>query len=293
MSSLSTIVETQISAEALERYELQVLPDCPFSLPMGDDLSFLLAQKSTTSASKDISFDPSNGRLSGLSRQGQEARTRLAEILGRFSSGVRHWLQNSIPEYAAGLTSDRVSLRSREEATRVSRLRARNDLLHIDHFPTRPSFGRRILRVYVNIDPTDAHVWSVSERFPELLARLAARNRISARSIEQWTSPTQSMVRQFTGKKPNRTAYDALMVRLHDFLKENQGFQMKAVRKVHTFQPGATWALFADGLAHAQLRGRFALEHSFFVDLDCLVNPDASPLALLQANSSSQSRFAA
>jgi len=283
-------VETQITAEALEQHELQVSPDCPFSLPMDNDLAFLLTQKSTTRASKDISFDPSNGRLSGLRLHDQQARTRLVEILGRFSNGVRSWVQNSIPEYALGLTSDRVSLRSREEATRLSRLRARNDLLHIDHFPTRPSFGRRILRVYVNIDPTDAHVWSVSERFPELLARFAAKNRIPSRTIEQWISPTQSMVQLFRGKKAKRSAYDALMLRLHDFLKESHGFQLKAARKVHTFQPGATWALFADGLAHAQLRGRFALEHSFFVDSDCLLNPEASPLALLQANSTSRSR---
>ena len=292
MNSLSTIADAQVSAAALEQHELQVLPDCPFSLPVGDDLAFLLAQQSISRGGKDISFDPGNGRLSGVRLHDQQARARLAGILGRFSADVTSWVRSSIPEYASGLTRDRVSLRTREEATRVSRLAARNDLLHIDHFPTRPSLGRRILRVYVNIDPTDSHVWSVSERFPELLARFAAKNRVPARSVQDWISPAQTMVRLFTGKKAKRSAYDAWMLRLHDFLKESQGFQTKAARKVHTFAPGAMWALFADALAHAQLRGRYALEHSFFVDSSCLVNPEASPLALLEATSIPRTRRA-
>lgn len=284
MNSLSAIADGHISAEALEQHELQVLPDCPFELPDDEDRTFLFSQQSISRASKDISFDPSNGRLSGLRLLDQHARTRLTEILAHYSTGVTAWLRSSIPEYASGLVRDRVSLRTREEATRLSRLAARNDLLHIDHFPTRPSFGRRILRVYVNIDPADSHVWSVSERFPELLARFAAKNRVPARTIEQWISPTQSMVRLFRGKKASRSAYDAWMLRLHDFLKENQGFQTKAARKVHTFAPGTMWALFADGVAHAQLRGRFALEHSFFVDSSCLLNPEDAPVAVLAAS---------
>lgn len=246
--------------------------------------SLFFGQETIARGSKDISFDPVSGRLSGARLPNEGARQKLLEILGRFSDGVKSWLQVSIPQYASGLTSDRVSLRCREEATRVSRLRARNDLLHIDHFPTRPSMGRRILRVYVNIDPTDSHVWSVSEQFPELLARFAAKNRIPERTVEQWTSPVPSMIRLFAGKKANRSAYDALMVKLHDFLKENQKFQLKAARKVHTFPRGATWALFADGLAHAQLRGRFALEHSFFVDTDCLLSPEHAPITLVAAS---------
>lgn len=293
MNSLSTPPDLQLSAHTLERHELQCLPECPFPLPQKDELAFLLAQEPIARGSKDISFDPVNGRMSGARIYDCQARIRIAEILGRFSHGVRSWLLASIPEYAAGLVSDRVSLRSREEATRLTRLRARNDLLHIDHFPTRPSFGRRILRVYANIDPVDAHVWSVSERFPELLARFVARNRIPVRTIEQWISPAHSMLGLLTGRKVNRSAYDALMLRLHDLLKEDQGFQMKAARKVHTFQPGAAWALFADGLAHAQLRGRFALEHSFFIYSNCLVNPECSPLVLLEATAGSRSRFSA
>ena len=45
-----------------------------------------------------------------------------------------------------------MSYRPVEEATRKLRLKARNDLLHVDAFPTRPTNGWRILRCFVLID---------------------------------------------------------------------------------------------------------------------------------------------
>ena len=73
------------------------------------------------------------------------------------------------------------------------------------------------------------------------------------------------------------------MLRLHHFLKQDEVFQVHAARRVWTFPPGSMWVLFADGVAHAALRGRYVLEHSFFVPLELLHHPDDSPLAHLAA----------
>ena len=59
-----------------------------------------------------------------------------------------------LPRYSRHWELDRVSYRGLEEATRQLRLTARNDLLHIDAFPTRPSNGWRILRVFLNVNFT-------------------------------------------------------------------------------------------------------------------------------------------
>ena len=193
------------------------------------------------------------------------------------------WARQSFPTYAAGLNRDRVTLRTAEEATRALRLTARNDLLHIDNFPTRPTVGRRILRLAVNLHPTDPQVWATSERFPQLLARFAARHRVPLRTAAEWVAPTQPVVRLFTGGRGGRSAYDAWMLRLHHFLKQDEGFQAQAARRMWTFPPGSMWALFADSVAHAQLRGQYILEHSFFVPVELLHRPAESPLALLAA----------
>jgi hypothetical protein len=82
------------------------------------------------------------------------------------------------------------------------------------------------------------------------------------------------------------------MLRLHHFLKQDEAFQAQAARRMWTFPPGSMWVLFADGVAHAQLRGRYALEHSFFVPVESLHRPAESPLVRLAAPRPGASRRA-
>ena len=91
----------------------------------------------------------------------------------------------------------------------------------------------------------------------------------------------------FVGSRRRRSQYDAWMSRLHHFLKENDTFQARAPRRLSSFPPGSLWLLFSDGVAHAQLRGRLALEHSYFVTRECLSVPSSSPLSVLLQNAES------
>lgn len=278
-----------LAPDVLERQDLLVFPRCPFALPPADELEFLRAQPAAASGHKDVSFDPQTERLAGLRRADPATPGRLADILTRFSTEATRWVTDAFPAYAAGLVRDRVTLRTAEEATRNLRLTSRNDLLHIDNFPTRPANGRRILRVVVNINPIDPQVWATSERFPALLARLAVAHRIPARTAEEWLAPAQPMLRLFTGLGTSRSAYDLWMQRLHHFLKEDNAFQASAARRIWTMPTGSAWAHFADGTSHAQLRGRYTLEHTFFVPFESLVCPDESPLVhLVQAGGRSR-----
>jgi hypothetical protein len=223
--------------------------------------------------------------LSGQKATHPSEARRLGDVFAQFSDAATAWISTQFPTYTSGLVRDRVTLRTEEEATRTLRLTARNDLLHIDSFPTRPSGGRRILRLYVNINSTDPQVWATSERFEQLVARFAVAHRIASRTVAEWSAPVQSVVRVFTSAKARRTAYDAWMLKMHHFLKEDDVFQAQASRRVWTFPPGSMWLLFADGVAHAQLRGQFSLEHSYFVSTECLARTMESPVYLLAATS--------
>jgi len=266
------------SADELERSDLIVFPVCPFQLPPAGQLEFLRRQPTAGFGHKDVSFDPATGRLGWQRGMHPSEARRLADVLADFSAAATEWLQAAYPRYAPGLLADRTTLRTEEEATRPLRLTARNDLLHIDTFPTRPTGGRRVLRLYVNINATDAHVWATSDRFPQLLSRYAAGHRVPNRSRADWLAPAQSVVRLFSGRRPARSAYDAWMLRLHHFLKEDESFQAQPARRMWTFPPRSMWLLFSDAVSHGLLRGRFALDHSFFVDQDCLSRPAESPL---------------
>jgi hypothetical protein len=78
-----------------------------------------------------------------------------------------------------------------------------------------------------------------------------------------------------------RSPYDTFMLRAHNALKRSDEFQERSPKRLWVFPPGSTWLLFTDARTHAELRGRFALEHSFFIDPGVLVCPDSSPVTLL------------
>src|SRR5262249_60200577 len=80
-----------------------------------------------------------------------------------------------------------------------------------------------------------------------------------------------------------RSAYDAFMVRFPDYLKHSEEVQSRSPRRLWRFPPGSAWVAMTDACAYADLRGRFALEHSFFVSPDVLALPAESPAALLAA----------
>src|SRR5256885_13108085 len=59
--------------------------------------------------------------------------------------------------------------------------------------------------------------------------------------------------------------YTTLFLSMHDFLKRNEAFQERSRKRVWKFPPGSMWLVFTDTASHAALRGRYALEHSYFV----------------------------
>src|SRR5207253_11238005 len=115
--------------------------------------------------------NPDSHTVSGHLYHGAEQADRLRKVLGDFSLETCRWLTTLLPSYAQAWQPDRASLRPEEEATRKLRLTARNDLLHFDAFPSRPTRGHRILRCYVNINPADDRVWMTSETFAKVLAK--------------------------------------------------------------------------------------------------------------------------
>jgi hypothetical protein len=270
-------------AERLERSELVYYPVCPFPLPPADDLRFLLAQQLGRGAHKNISFDPAPGRLGGYSRQSAPQVERLRQVLADFSRKTTGWLAEVLPDYTRCWELDRVSLRPQEEATRHLRLTARNDLLHVDAFPTRPTNGRRILRCFVNINPTEPRIWVTSEPFARLLERYGREVGLPFRTgIGFRRQLTDTVVRLFNPNRRPLSIYDAFMQRFHDFLKANDTFQEHCPKRYWTFPPGSAWLAFTDTVSHAVLRGRGALEHSYFVAPEALLMPASSPLASLQ-----------
>ncbi len=269
-------------ARRLERGEVIFYPVCPFPLPEGDEMAFLLGQRLASRAHKNVSYDPRRDRAAGFHHESADQAERLRGLLATFARGVSAWLARLLPRYAASWKPDLVSYRPIEEATRKARLKARNDLLHVDAFPTRPTNGWRILRCFVNVNPTEPRVWVTSDPFARLLERYGAAAGLPGRHNIDWVRRVQDgVLRLFRPGRPARSPYDAFMLRLHDYLKASEAFQERTAKHFWKFPPGSAWLAITDTCSHAVLRGRFALEHSYFLAPESLALPDESPAALL------------
>ena len=269
-------------AERLERGDVIYYPKCPFSLPEGDDRSFLLEQR-LGRGHKNIHYNPHTGVAGGFDRRSPAQAARLRGLLLEFSATATQWLSGILSQYASAWGLDQVSYRPEEESTRRLGAKSRNDLLHVDAFPSRPTNGHRILRLFVNINPTEPRVWATSDPFGKLLERFGSQaglptrgaNTLTRRAFEGVLGIIQPVRRQ-------RSKYDCFMLRFHDFLKRNEDFQRRGPKRLWNFQPGSAWVVFTDTASHAALRGRFALEHSYFIAPQTLSLPTESPPVLLQ-----------
>jgi len=280
--------------ERLERGEVAYYPVCPFPVAAGDDEQFLCQQRLAGRAHKNISYDPNTGKTNGFLRQAPEQADRLRRLFASFSAQATSWLVATFPQYARAWQLDRVSFRPEEEATRRLRLSARNDLLHVDAFPSRPTNGKRLLRVFVNVNPVDPRVWMTSDPFAVLFERYGQEAGLPGKYREPWGKRLLiSFSRIIHRNRLRRSPYDSFMLRFHDFLKRNEEFQEKCPKRFWSFPPGSAWMCFTDTVSHAVLRGRFALEHSYFVAEADLALPDESPAAIISRGATAQCRLAA
>jgi len=275
----------------LERGEILFFGTTPFDLSQSDR-EFLLAQKQAESRfHKNISYRPKTDETHGIERKGSDdaAHQQMQNIMRRYSAEVTRFTKNLLSPYSEKLKLDFASFRPLEEEGRNLPLKKRNDLLHVDAFPTRPTHGGRILRVFTNINPEESRRWLTGEPFASIAPRFADKAGLpefaySANSATgKWRRRSTTAMRAVGLPIPDRSGYDRFMLHFHDWLKENSTYQEEERAKaVQEFPPGCTWLVYTDGVPHAALSGKFALEHTFIVPREALVEPEAAPISILE-----------
>ena len=269
----------------LEAGEILYFPETPIALE-AEAIAFLLGQQQTSSSlHKNIAYKPATDTLSGLDTKGGAVEQRLRGVMRGYSEAVAGFLGGFLAPYAGGMRRDYASFRPQEERNRDLPLRRRNDLLHTDAFPTRPTGGARILRFFNNIHPERTRDWVVSSAFRELVPRYAPEE-IAPKPDSSLGRSVKGMARSLglgaalPGVK--RTPYDDFMMRFHNFLKESEQFQREAVKESFAFPAGSSWMVFTDTVPHAVLAGQYALEQTFLVDRAAQVAPEHAPLTVLE-----------
>jgi len=273
--------------ERLEEGHILFFNETPFLLP-DDDRAFLLNVRQASAAyHKNISYRPNQDQVKGFARGSVDEKT-LRTILRAYSQRVTQFVSDLLPPYAGRWQLDLASFRPVEEERRQLSPRARNDLLHVDAFPTRPTNGNRLLRVFTNINPTKPRVWATTQTFDVLarqfamaagLSDIAAQTRSPFRRWRVLIRLARSAGIPFLDRSP----YDQFMLGFHHYLKANQAFQEGCPKYRWEFPPNSTWIVFTDMVAHAALSGQFALEQTFIVSRDALLLRHKAPVCILES----------
>jgi hypothetical protein len=272
----------------LEAGEILFFPRTPIAIPQ-NDLEFLLGQQQTDSSlHKNIAYKPSLDKLSGVDMKTADGATvaRLQSIMREYSRSVVTFLTGFLSPYHGNWKLDYASFRPQEEQGRDLSIRRRNDLLHTDAFPTRPTHGARILRFFNNIHPTRTRDWVIGDPFAAIVRQFAPAQ-IAPRPQRAMSRAARSLGRAvgLGAAIPSlkRSPYDDFMMRFHNFLKENPRYQAGCTKYPRQFPPGSSWMVYTDTVPHAVLAGQYALEQTFLVPPEALVAPQTSPLRILEA----------
>ena len=295
---LVTVTDTDLDAasatqhhdrcERLEEGNILFFPTSPIAL-RPEDLRFLRGQQQTDSSlHKNIAYKPKADELSGVDSNSASSAAvdRLRGIMRDYSQSVTQFLTSFLAPYAGKWQLDYASFRPQEEEGRDLPLRRRNDLLHTDAFPTRPTHGARILRFFSNIHPTRTRDWVVSDPFRAVAAKYAP----AEIALPQ---PDSSVGRAFKSLATGiglgaaapalkRSPYDDFMMRFHNFLKENRDFQSTCTKYDYQFPAGSSWMVYTDMVPHAVLCGQYALEQTYLIAPEAMVAPQHAPLTVLQ-----------
>ncbi|UTH72901.1 Kdo hydroxylase family protein [Chromobacterium sp. IIBBL 290-4] len=224
---------------------------------------------------KNISLEPSNGDLHGVVG-GIEKERAVRGLIARYQLAANDLVERLLPEYRGKLRSAPTSLRLVRVEDRKTSWRKDDSRLHVDAFPSRPTYGERILRVFCNINPSgEPRVWRVGEPFEDMAKKLLPR------VPRQWPG-SAALLAALKITKRKRSEYDHIMLHLHDAMKADLSYQRECPQETVPFAPGGAWICFSDHASHAVMSGQFMLEQTLWLPVDKMDDPGKSPLRQLE-----------
>lgn len=109
----------------------------------------------------------------------------------------------------------------------------------------------------------------------------AERGRLRAMT-ERFARAATRLLAAVGATKGKRSAYDQLMLSLHDGAKRDLVYQKSTPQVEIAFPSGPTRLCYTDQVLHAALAGQHALDQTFHLDITFMVDPARSPLKALE-----------
>ncbi|PZP29341.1 MAG: 3-deoxy-D-manno-oct-2-ulosonic acid (Kdo) hydroxylase [Roseateles depolymerans] len=263
----------QALVSELEAGKVLYFPELRFELLDGE--ATLLRDDIRSPKSRNISLR-ADGYLAGAAATDDVEMQRLAAMISRFRIQACALIDAIAPTYKPALRLAPTSFRPTQVASRVQSWRADDRRLHVDAFPSRPNHGERILRVFTNLNPAgEPRVWRVGESFEAIAQHFVPR----AKPYSAWQARA---LRALRVTKSLRSEYDHLMLQLHDGMKGDLDYQQNSSQVTMPFPAGSTWVCYSDQASHSVMSGQFMMEQTLHLQPQAQVDPQASPLAILE-----------
>ena len=233
----------------------------------------LLREGMISPKSRNVSLG-ADGVLKGAGGSAAE-QAQLAAMVARFRQQALQLIDGLLPEYRGRLRFAPTSFRPRQVETRRQSVRADDQRMHVDAFPSRPNYGERILRVFANINPAGApRVWRVGDDFETVARQFLPR----AKPYRLWQAKALNALHV---TKSLSSEYDHLMLQLHDAMKRDEAYQKSGAQVTVPFAAGSVWVCYSDQATHAVMSGQFMMEQTLYLPPGREADPQASPLAIL------------
>jgi hypothetical protein len=267
---------------ALERGNILYFPHTPFALSEDEREVLRSTGLSSSSHHKNIAYRPAGDKVTGFDPAAVSDPEKLRTVMRSYSERALGFLWKLLPRYMEKARIDFASFRPQEEEGRDLPTKKRNDLLHVDAFPTRPTRGDMILRFFTNIHQTKPRVWITSDPMGALAPRYAKDAGLTEAATHPKGSFANRVLGAFGGVEAKRSAYDRFMLGFHDYLKFNGEYQESCAKYRFEFPPDSTWMVFTDVVPHAVLSGQYALEQTVIVGRESLAGRENAPIEILQ-----------
>ncbi len=263
----------ELATDAIESGKVVFLPKLTFAF-QEDEKKFLTPSWSN-GAAKNISYDSASGKIQGM--EGESAdKLALAAMLQRYSDATSDLLATLFPRYKQALIRGRTSYRPVEIKGRTAKVTKDDTRLHPDQFPARPVQGRRIMRVFCNVNPHGkGRDWRMGEPFSGFAQKFFPR----IKPPVPGALALQYLLR--ITRRP-RTLYDHYMLHLHDMAKMDDQYQKTCTQIPFSFPAQCTWLCFTDEVLHAVDAGQYLMEQTYLLPVGAMRDPERSPLRVLE-----------
>lgn len=255
---------------ALEEGKIIYLPE--YYLRPNENEKELLVENILDKNCKNVSYSYTNNKISGIEKS-NPLLVNMQQFMHKYALFSKHLVDDILSHYSPNLIWGRTSFRPAEIKGRKTSKRKDDTRVHVDAFPATPVAGKRILRVFCNVNPYGfPRVWNVGEPFSDLVQKF--KNEIPA-----YSNFRANLLNILNITKEKRTVYDHCMLNLHDKMKLNDDYQKNLNKKQIEFPANSTWIVYTDQVSHAALSGQFLLEQTFYLHAESMNNPALAPLA--------------